>query len=343
MNHKLLKTITTIFVLATSVMIDNHPSQAAHLYSKSEQNRTDRPQQLEVNTPQLLSDASQIQKHNLVRPVTRLAEEINSNQEQFAKIYSHTIEGSYAATLFIHNIPVLTFLEAKITNNTSTNTELVESKKAKSSSKINPEKNPVSRAELVASQLSNFFQKGLNAQDIKVSWNNTNKAYSINVKDWEIVAIDELTILPDTTKNPAEDALQATNRLRRLLGNAPPLKDIIDKPRKIKTRLERSPQDRVVRQIVGQASWYGPGFHGRTTANGERYNQEALTAAHPSLPFGTRIRVVNKNNGRSVIVRVNDRGPYAGGRILDLSAGAAKILGMMSSGIAPIQLQILGR
>lgn len=343
MNHKLLKTITTIFALGTSVIIANHQSQAADLNSKLEQNRTKRTQQLQVNALQLLSDPSQIQKHNLAQPVTRLAEEINSNQEQLAKIYSHTIEGSNAATLLIRNIPVLTFLEAKTTNNTSRNTELVESKKAKSSNKINPTKDPVSRAELVASQLSNFLQNGFNAQDIKVSWNTTTKGYSINVKDREIVAIDELTILPDTTKNPAEDALQATNRLRRLLGNAPPLKDIIDKPRKIETRLERSPQDRVVRQIVGQASWYGPGFHGRTTANGERYNQEALTAAHPSLPFGTRIKVVNKNNGRSVVVRVNDRGPYAGGRILDLSAGAAKILGMMSSGIAPIQLQILGR
>jgi rare lipoprotein A len=343
MNHKLLKTITTIFALGTSVIVDSHQSQAAHLYSELQQNRTDRPQQSQVNAPQLLSDTSQIQKPNLVQPVTHLAKEINRNQEQFAKIYSHTIEGSNAATLFIRNIPVLTFLEATITSNTSRNTELVESKKAKSSSKMNSEKDPVSRAELVASQLSSFFQNKSNAQDIKVSWNTTTKGYSINVKDREIVSIDELTILPDTTKDPAEDALQATNRLRRLIGNAAPLKDIIDKPRKIPTRLERSPQDRVVRQIVGQASWYGPGFHGRTTANGERYNQEALTAAHPSLPFGTRIRVVNKNNGRSVIVRVNDRGPYAGGRILDLSAGAAKILGMMSSGIAPIQLQILGR
>jgi rare lipoprotein A len=126
------------------------------------------------------------------------------------------------------------------------------------------------------------------------------------------------------------------------MGNAPPLREIIDMPRKIQARVEQIPQYRVLRQIVGQASWYGPGFHGRTTANGERYNQHGLTAAHPSLPFGTRIKVTNKNNGRSVVVRINDRGPYAGGRIIDLSAGAARIIGMMGSGVAPVQLEILG-
>lgn len=82
----------------------------------------------------------------------------------------------------------------------------------------------------------------------------------------------------------------------------------------------------------GRASWYGPGFHGRTTANGERFNQGALTAAHKSLPFGTKLRVTNKRNGRSVVVRVNDRGPFVRGRMLDLSKGAAGQIGMISSG-----------
>ena len=92
----------------------------------------------------------------------------------------------------------------------------------------------------------------------------------------------------------------------------------------------------------GRASWYGPGFHGRLTANGERYNQNEMTAAHPSLRFGTKVKVTNLNNGRSTIVRINDRGPYAGGRVIDLSAAAARSLNMIRSGIAPVQITILG-
>ncbi|CAO4179728.1 Endolytic peptidoglycan transglycosylase RlpA [Methylorubrum populi] len=74
------------------------------------------------------------------------------------------------------------------------------------------------------------------------------------------------------------------------------------------------------------ASWYGPGFHGRLTANGERFDQNALTAAHRSLPFGTRVRVTSTSNGRSV-VRINDRGPFVRGRSIDLARAAARVIG----------------
>ena len=90
----------------------------------------------------------------------------------------------------------------------------------------------------------------------------------------------------------------------------------------------------------GQASWYGPGFHGRKTASGERFNQHALTAAHRKLPLGTRATVVNLANGKSVEVEINDRGPYARGRILDLSKAAAERLGMKHSGTAPVRLLV---
>ncbi len=84
------------------------------------------------------------------------------------------------------------------------------------------------------------------------------------------------------------------------------------------------------------ASWYGPGFHGRTTANGERYNQWGLTAAHKTLPFGTRLRVCNVWNEQCVNVRINDRGPFIPGRDLDLSRGAADAINMTSAGVAPV-------
>ena len=91
----------------------------------------------------------------------------------------------------------------------------------------------------------------------------------------------------------------------------------------------------------GKASWYGPGFHGRLTANGERYNQYALTAAHRSLPFGTRVRVTNMNNDRSVVVRINDRGPFIRGRVIDLSTAAANNIGMIHHGVVPVRVQVI--
>lgn len=93
--------------------------------------------------------------------------------------------------------------------------------------------------------------------------------------------------------------------------------------------------------LNGVASWYGPGFHGRTTANGERYNMNDLTAAHKSLKFGTKVRVTNQNNGLSVVVRINDRGPYVGKRIIDLSKSAAQAIDMIGPGTAAVTVEVL--
>ena len=91
-------------------------------------------------------------------------------------------------------------------------------------------------------------------------------------------------------------------------------------------------------EATGNASWYGPDFAGKKTANGERFNPGDLTAAHRTLPFNTRLKVTNLKNGKSVIVRINDRGPYADGRIIDLSRAAAKKIGMLNSGTARVKL-----
>jgi rare lipoprotein A len=93
--------------------------------------------------------------------------------------------------------------------------------------------------------------------------------------------------------------------------------------------------------LTGVASWYGPGFHGRTTANGERYNMNELTAAHKSLKFGTKVRVTNGKNGKSVVVRINDRGPYVASRIIDLSKGAAQAIDMIGPGTASVTVEII--
>lgn len=91
----------------------------------------------------------------------------------------------------------------------------------------------------------------------------------------------------------------------------------------------------------GEASWYGPGFHGNRTASGEIYDMEALTAAHRELPFGARVRVVNVDNGKQTQVRINDRGPFARGRVLDVSRAAARELGMIGSGTARVRIEVL--
>src|SRR5881397_2557051 len=93
---------------------------------------------------------------------------------------------------------------------------------------------------------------------------------------------------------------------------------------------------------VGVASWYGPGFHGNRTANGEIYDQYELTAAHPSLPLGTRVMVTNLENGRAVQVRINDRGPFVGGRAIDLSYAAARTIGMVGPGTVRVRVEVLG-
>ncbi|MDR1359765.1 MAG: septal ring lytic transglycosylase RlpA family protein [Deltaproteobacteria bacterium] len=92
----------------------------------------------------------------------------------------------------------------------------------------------------------------------------------------------------------------------------------------------------------GVASWYGKDFHGKTTANGERYDMYGATAAHKILPFGTKVKVTNTRNGRSIVVRINDRGPFVANRIIDLTNTGAKALDMLASGTAPVILEAVG-
>ncbi len=95
-------------------------------------------------------------------------------------------------------------------------------------------------------------------------------------------------------------------------------------------------------QESGLASWYGPDFHGRTTSNGETYNMNAKTAAHKTFPMNTIVKVTNKNNNLSTVVRVNDRGPFVEGRVIDLSQAAAEEIGIIKTGTAPVSIEVLG-
>jgi rare lipoprotein A len=101
------------------------------------------------------------------------------------------------------------------------------------------------------------------------------------------------------------------------------------------------PREDLAYDRVGVASWYGAAFHGRRTASGETYDMHALTAAHPTLPLPTVVRVTNLDNGRSIVVRINDRGPYAPGRIIDMSHAGARALGFDGKGTARVRVTVL--
>lgn len=260
-----------------------------------------------------------------------------SDTEAIAKVTPHVMAGQNAATLSVRNIPVLTFLGAT-------------------------EDDATSRAKAIAAQINQMNRDNVDANSITVS-PYEGDTYLIKINGQELVAIDAQTILPDTTQNPAEDALQATNRLRRLLGKAAPLQkipgitistafknpDVEESPGIAKRPLSPNPDNAtdispepILMSSDGWASWYGPGFDGNYSANGEIFNQNDLTAAHRDLPFGTWVRVTNLDNGLSVVVRINDRGPFIEDRIIDLSAAAAETIGMMDSGVAPVRLDVLG-
>ncbi|NJL81565.1 MAG: septal ring lytic transglycosylase RlpA family protein [Richelia sp. RM2_1_2] len=284
----------------------------------------------------------------------------------FTKVYAHKLSDRQAATLYVRNIPVFTFLSstpatASDNQNSSTETILVNS----------DYNNPVEKANLLAAKINDLIDRKVDASKITVSWNGSAQSksgaksiaerYMIKVDGSELVEINSDTILPDASQNSRQDALQATNRLRRLVSKASPLSTIDGLPPEL-TAVQTKPEKQTTatttasnknrkkvanrrggRSYRGMASFYGYDGSGNKTASGERFNPEKMTAAHRSLPFGTRVRVTNVNNGRSVVVRINDRGPFIRGRIIDLSHGAARVIQMIGRGVAPVKVEVLGR
>ena len=119
-------------------------------------------------------------------------------------------------------------------------------------------------------------------------------------------------------------------------------RDQVGRPYKVRGKMYYPKEDKNYKKL-GLASWYGDAFHGRLTANGEIYDMTHLTAAHPTMPLPSYARVTNMKNGSSVIVRVNDRGPYANGRLIDLSKRAAEMLDYTHSGTAKVKVEYVGR
>ena len=284
-----------------------------------------------------------------------------TNSMGIARVQPHELEGRMAATLYVRNVPVLTFTGSQSFENINNQVGAGGSDRTSTTSYLFQRLNePIWRATAVAAKINQLYLDNVDAKTIKAVWDPEVKSladkdaaktddsgrYLIKVKDTVLAEIDASTRLPDTISDRAKDALQATNRLRKLIGDAPPLHEISG-------RQVQLPRDQFIEEIatslvrigrmLGFASWYGVQDNGKQTASGEVFNDNELTAAHRDLPFGTRVLVTNRQNGRSVIVRINDRGPYVPDRIIDLSTAAAGLLGMFGPGVVPVNVDILGK
>lgn len=151
--------------------------------------------------------------------------------------------------------------------------------------------------------------------------------------------LSELTRQHDNASSLVKSARQPTS----LALNSPLLmaqNDVVTNDEDVLERLTAVASNTVSKfKQTGLASWYGRKFHGRKTASGERFDMNAMTAAHRSLPLNCYVKVTNKSNGKSVVVKVNDRGPFHGNRVLDLSYGAAKKLGITSKGVGNVAIE----
>lgn len=143
-----------------------------------------------------------------------------------------------------------------------------------------------------------------------------------------------------------EQSLKMINAIRTSMGVAVLPASILKMPDRVNPPDRANPVLHTAKAIgnlfSGHASWYGGKFHGRKTSDGSRFNQDGFTAAHRSLPFGTRLLVMNRKTGDSCVVQVNDRGPFVGDRVIDLSRGAAKKINMLGSGVALVDCLVLG-
>lgn len=252
------------------------------------------------------------------------------------RVNAHTYENRQAATVYIKDIPVLTYIDPVETANVVSGwlppSDMPVAIQTHAS--VTQADGAITDAAAIAAQLE---QMGGDNPSFTARWQEGR--YVVMAGEKPLITLSDTVQLPDATDDVAEDVLQITNRLRRLLGNETtgPITQIVGRPAH-----QREQRVAAVRSSYsGMASWYGPGFHGRQSASGEAFNQYAMTAAHRTLPFGTQVRVTNLNNGRQVVVRINDRGPYSHNRIIDLSAGAASAIGLQSAGVGPVQIEVL--
>ncbi len=227
-----------------------------------------------------------------------------------ASLFAHNFDGKDAATIYFRELPIVTLI----------------------STAEHP--NPLARAASLTAELNVLGRQSASEPDITLELRAD--SYTIMVNDAPLLALDGGVLHESSAGNTA---LLAVNRLRRLVAAAPPLETLPGgRPTQ---QLAVASRDFTGWEQSGLASWYGAEFAGSPQANGIPFDPNRLTAAHPSLPFGTEVAVTNVSTGESVVVEITDRGPHIGNRIIDLSAAAARAIGVWSLGVAPVRVQVV--
>ncbi|WAL60479.1 septal ring lytic transglycosylase RlpA family protein [Thermocoleostomius sinensis] len=378
MNQKLWSGFTAATLLVTTLGIAplsyaDQPGSNDEVSEAQVPSQEPPSDQVASTSPSSTSNPDAAQVAEAVKVGEYQSEDQSEAEETITELVSHQMDGRQAVTLYVRDIPVLTFLGSNATSAAVPSSEAAEGNISDSEIKVasvqnrslqnsatdvpvarsNPSStdqagtlnaeadsnSPVWRATAIAARLNQYYRDNVDAETITAVWEPQQQRYLVKIGDEELVGIDSETILPNTTQDLAQDTLQITNLLRRQLGNAPPIQSISGDPRTQETRVSIGPFEIA---FSGMASWYGPGFDGNYSASGEVFNQNALTAAHRTLPFGTQVRVTNMDNGLSVVVRINDRGPFHGDRVIDVSTAAAEAIGLVHSGVAPVSLEVLG-
>lgn len=202
---------------------------------------------------------------------------------------------------------------------------------------------PMDQALVFATNLSRFISNQGHAQDIKLAEEANDAKTTIMAGSTELITVDNNTA---KTVNGRHRSIAFTwsNQIRKALGAGRYIDPILAESGDSQFE-EVDPKELVSTGSIleGGASWYGPNFHGKHTASGAIFDMNKLTAAHKTLPFGTMVKVTFKKTGKSAIVRITDRGPYAHGRIIDLSKAAAKQIGLMGSGTGVVKIEVLGK
>ncbi|MFQ3614132.1 MAG: septal ring lytic transglycosylase RlpA family protein, partial [Cyanobacteriota bacterium] len=280
-----------------------------------------------LNLDDLLDQVRQAAPTSGEEPALKIGEQQQQTSQPISTLYDYQMDGQQVVTVYVRDLPVVSFVEQ-------------------------PElDNPLERATSLVAQLNQIAQGSLKDTTITLDWADPKPTeqesgvplYAIHVNEEELLRIDEGVLLVDSQR-PVDTAVLAVNRLRRLLLDAPPIQapalpqspTLTATARQPKTGAQQEPvpaPTRVVGPVQeGIASWYD--LH---------KTRHEMTAAHPTLPFGTEVRVTNVENGRQAIVRINDRGPFIPGRIIDVSIRAAEVLGMIRSGIAPVRVEVIQR
>ncbi|MDX2271911.1 MAG: septal ring lytic transglycosylase RlpA family protein [Cyanobacteriota bacterium] len=270
--------------------------------------------------PSLLTDITTLQD----QPQPEEALKIGQRYEQdslsplpVATLYDYEMDNRSVTTVYVRDLPIVSFVEEPDTAS------------------------PLLRGSALAAQINHLAQHYLKDQSITLDLvtepGQAQPIYAIKSADQELVRFDRGIWQADTPAEVANAALLATNRLRRLLLDAPPLSipPLPSADTGIPENLSAaSPGNPVAvlpgSQQQGLASWYG-----------HSAQPEALTAAHLTLPFGTQVQVTNLENGKRTVVEINDRGPFIQNRIIDLSLGAAQALGMIQSGVVPVKVEVV--